>query len=179
MLRDKVDENPIDFVSVPKSGPTNEDLAIYIEQLKSSKNPVIIVGGSVWSKEAALNLEKVSELTNIPIYTSHRRQSFFNNLHKNYAGDLGLGVNPEVIKNIKNSDFITLLGNRLSENPSQAFTLLKIPENKKFLKKDPKEETPKDKILNLTEELEKLAALKEKGLLTEEEFINAKAKLLN
>ena len=38
MLRDKVDENPIDFVSVPKSGPTNEDLAIYIEQLKSSKN---------------------------------------------------------------------------------------------------------------------------------------------
>ena len=52
-------------------------------------------------------------------------------------------------------------------------------ENKKVLKKDPKEETPKDKIFNLTEELEKLAALKEKGLLTEEEFINAKAKLLN
>ena len=52
-------------------------------------------------------------------------------------------------------------------------------ENKKVLKKDPKEETPKDKISNLTEELEKLAALKEKGLLTEEEFINAKAKLLN
>ena len=52
-------------------------------------------------------------------------------------------------------------------------------ENKKVLKKDPKEEIPKDKILNLTEELEKLAALKEKGLLTEEEFINAKAKLLN
>ena len=133
MLRDEVDENPIDFVTVPKSGPTNEDLATYIEQLKSSTNPVIIVGGSVWSKEAALNLEKVSELTNIPIYTSHRRQSFFNNLHKNYAGDLGLGVNPEVIKNIKESDFITLLGNRLSENPSQAFTLLNIPENKKFI----------------------------------------------
>ena len=52
-------------------------------------------------------------------------------------------------------------------------------ENKKVLKKDSKEETPKDKIFNLTEELEKLAALKEKGLLTEEEFINAKAKLLN
>ena len=52
-------------------------------------------------------------------------------------------------------------------------------ENKKVLKKNPKEEIPKYKILNLTEELEKLAALKEKGLLTEEEFINAKAKLLN
>ena len=133
MLRDEVDEKPIDFVTVSKSGPTNEDLATYIEELKSSKNPIIIVGGSVWSKEAALNLEKVSELTNIPIYTSHRRQSFYNNLHKNYAGDLGLGVNPQVIKNIKESDFITLLGNRLSENPSQAFTLLQIPENKKFI----------------------------------------------
>ena len=52
-------------------------------------------------------------------------------------------------------------------------------DHKKVLKKDPKVELAKDKILNLTEELEKLAALKEKGLLTEEEFINAKAKLLN
>ena len=114
MLRDEVDEKPIDFVIVSKSGPTNEDLATYIEELKSSKNPIIIVGGSVWSKEAALNLEKVSELTNIPIYTSHRRQSFFNNLHKNYAGDLGLGVNPQVIKNInleiKNGEFVVLVG---------------------------------------------------------------------
>ena len=133
MLRDKVDKNPIDYISIPKSGPTNADLALYIEQLKSSKNPIIIVGGSVWSEEAAVNLEKVSEITNVPVYTSHRRQSFFNNLHKNYAGDLGLGVNPEVVKNIRESDFITLLGNRLSENPSQAFTLLDIPENKKFV----------------------------------------------
>jgi len=38
MLRDEVDEKPIDFVTVSKSGPTNEDLATYIEELKSSKN---------------------------------------------------------------------------------------------------------------------------------------------
>ena len=50
------------------------------------------------------------------------------------------------------------------------------------LPKKEKEEIEKierDEIPNLAEELEKLAALKEKGLLTEEEFINAKAKLLN
>ena len=86
MLRDEVDKNPIDFVTIPKSGPTNEDLAIYVEQLKSSKNPVIIVGGSVWSEESSKNLEKISEILNVPIYTSHRRQSYFDNFHTNYAG---------------------------------------------------------------------------------------------
>lgn len=44
----------------------------------------------------------------------------------------------------------------------------------KEIKKIEKNEIPK-----LTEELEKLAALKEKGILTEEEFKNAKSKLIN
>ena len=44
----------------------------------------------------------------------------------------------------------------------------------KEIKKVEKNEIPK-----LTEELEKLAALKEKGILTEEEFKNAKSKLIN
>ena len=66
---------------------------------------------------------------------------------------------------------------RIINVKSQPLVNKEIPTSKN--KKHPKEDTPKDKILNLTEQLEKLAALKEKGLLTEEEFINAKAKLLN
>ena len=58
----------------------------------------------------------------------------YNNLHKNYGGDLGLGVNPKLINRINSSDYLVLLGGRLSENPSQGFTLLGIPEHdKKFV----------------------------------------------
>ena len=129
MLTEKVTVKPVEFVKKINSGPSTNDLALYIEEIKKSKNPIIIIGGSVWSEDAAINLEKVSEILNIPIYTSHRRQSYFDNFHQNYAGDLGLAVNPEIIKNIKDSDFITIIGARLSENPSQAFTLLGIPEH--------------------------------------------------
>ena len=70
----------------------------------------------------------------LTILTSHRRQSFYNNLHLNYGGDLGLGVNPKLIERINKSDYLVLLGGRLSENPSQGFSLLGIPEhNKKFV----------------------------------------------
>ena len=129
MLTEKVDEKPVDFIKNINSGPSSKDLALYIEEMKKAQNPIIIVGGSVWSEESSKNLEKISEILNVPIYTSHRRQSYFDNFHTNYAGDLGLAVNPKIIENIKKSDFITILGGRLSENPSQAFTLLNIPEH--------------------------------------------------
>ena len=65
----------------------------------------------------------------LTILTSHRRQSFYNNLHENYGGDLGLGVNPKLIKRINKPDYLVLLGGRLSENPSQGFSLFNIPVN--------------------------------------------------
>ena len=44
---------------------------------------------------------------------------------------------------------------------------------------DSKNKTNEKETFSFTKELEKLVSLKEKGLLTEEEFIAAKAKLLN
>ena len=48
------------------------------------------------------------------------------------------------------------------------------PEVKKILPEEPNLD-----ISSITEELEKLAALKEKGILTDEEFSAAKARILN
>jgi acetolactate synthase-1/2/3 large subunit len=47
--------------------------------------------------------------------------------HPSYAGDLGLGINPKLLARIKESDLILLVGGRLSEIPSQSYTLLDIP----------------------------------------------------
>ena len=51
----------------------------------------------------------------------------FDAQHPCYAGDLGLGVNPKLLARIKEADVVLLLGGRLSEVPSQSYTLLGIP----------------------------------------------------
>jgi acetolactate synthase-1/2/3 large subunit len=134
MLTENTDKNAPSFINHISSAPTSKDLAQFIEEIKEAKKPILILGGSVWSKEAEENLSSISEMLGLTVVTSHRRQSLFNNFHKNYGGDLGLGVNPKLINRINESDYLILLGGRLSENPSQGFTLLDIPEHsKKFI----------------------------------------------
>ena len=134
MLTEKTDKKPVEFIDQLMSAPATKDLAQFIEEIKEAKNPIIVLGGSIWSHEAEKDLISISEMLGLTIITSHRRQSYYNNLHKNYGGDLGLGVNPKLINRINSSDYLVLLGGRLSENPSQGFTLLGIPEHdKKFV----------------------------------------------
>ena len=134
MLTEKTKNKPIGYINNLSSAPSTSDLAQFIEDIKSADNPILILGGSVWSSEAGKDLESISEMLGLTILTSHRRQSFYNNLHFNYGGDLGLGVNPKLIERINKSDYLVLLGGRLSENPSQGFSLLGIPEHdKKFV----------------------------------------------
>ena len=42
------------------------------------------------------DLESISEMLGLTILTS-QEASFYNNLHENYGGDLGLGVNPNLL----------------------------------------------------------------------------------
>ena len=131
MLTESTSSKPFGYINSPSSAPSTNDLAQFIEEIKSAKNPILILGGSVWSNDAAKDLESISEMLGLTILTSHRRQSFYNNLHENYGGDLGLGVNPKLIERINKSDYLVLLGGRLSENPSQGFSLFRIPEHDK------------------------------------------------
>ena len=63
----------------------------------------------------------------LPVACTFRRQMLFPADHASYIGDLGLGVNPKLLARIKDADLVLLVGGRLSEIPSQAYTLLDIP----------------------------------------------------
>ena len=104
MLTESTNNKPVGYINNSSSAPSTSDLAQFIEEIKSAKNPILILGGSVWSNDAAKDLESISEMLGLTILTSHRRQSFYNNLHENYGGDLGLGVNPKLIERINKSD---------------------------------------------------------------------------
>ena len=98
------------------------------KRLWAAERPIAILGGSRWSEEAVAGFTRFAERFELPVACSFRRQMLFDNLHPNYAGDVGIGINPKLVERIKGSDLILLVGGRLSEMPSQSYTLLDIPQ---------------------------------------------------
>ncbi|WP_298984788.1 thiamine pyrophosphate-binding protein [uncultured Roseibium sp.] len=97
------------------------------KRLWAAERPIAILGGSRWSEDAVAAFTRFAERFDLPVACSFRRQMLFDNLHGNYAGDVGIGINPKLLARIKASDLILLVGGRLSEMPSQSYSLLEIP----------------------------------------------------
>ena len=97
------------------------------KRLWAAENPIAILGGSRWSEDAVAAFTRFAERFELPVACSFRRQMLFDNLHPNYAGDVGIGINPKLLARVKAADLILLVGGRLSEMPSQSYSLLDIP----------------------------------------------------
>jgi len=110
-----------------ETSPSNDDLLQLQTMLEGANHPIAILGGSRWSSAAVQHIRTFSERVGLPVATSFRRQMLFDHLHPNYAGDVGIGINPALRERIERADLVLLLGGRLSEMPSQDYTLLNIP----------------------------------------------------
>jgi acetolactate synthase-1/2/3 large subunit len=95
--------------------------------LWAAEAPVVLLGGSRWSDAAVQRFARFAERFELPVAATFRRQMLFPADHASYAGDLGAGVNSKLLARIKEADLILLVGGRLSELPSQSYTLLDIP----------------------------------------------------
>ena len=110
-----------------ETAPAPADVQTLISLLQKAARPMIIAGGSRWSKTAVQQLQDFSTALQIPVCCSFRRQHLFDHHHPHYAGDVGIGLNPTLSQRLHESDLLVLLGGRLSEMPSQNYTLLNIP----------------------------------------------------
>ncbi|TGQ16964.1 MULTISPECIES: thiamine pyrophosphate-binding protein [unclassified Mesorhizobium] len=95
--------------------------------LANAKRPFVILGGTRWNEEAVAHMRTIAEAWSLPVGCSFRRQMLFDHLHPNYAGDVGIGINPKLAERIKQADVVLLIGGRLGEMPSSDYTLLKSP----------------------------------------------------
>ncbi|MET0427049.1 MAG: thiamine pyrophosphate-binding protein [Microvirga sp.] len=107
--------------------PSLGQMAELQKLLHGAAAPIAILGGSRWSPLAVDRFKRFADRFELPVVCSFRRQMLFPADHPSYAGDLGLGANPDLIARIKASSLVLLVGGRLSEVPSQAYTLLDIP----------------------------------------------------
>jgi acetolactate synthase I/II/III large subunit len=97
------------------------------KRLWAAKNPVAIIGGSRWTPQAIERFARFAERFDLPVAVSFRRQMCFPANHRCFIGDLGIGPNPKLLARIKSADLVMLVGGRLSEMPSQSYTLFAIP----------------------------------------------------
>ncbi|WP_421730649.1 thiamine pyrophosphate-binding protein [Brevundimonas sp.] len=103
------------------------DLAFAAEvgsHLAKAERPLLVLGGSGWTDEAAAAIGDWAERLGLPVSLSFRRKDILSNDRPNYVGDLGLGCNPALIARAKAADLIIAVGARLGENPTQGYTLL-------------------------------------------------------
>ncbi len=106
-----------------EAGPDPAALAKLARLLTAAKRPIALLGGSRWSAEACADFAAFAAQHALPVATSYRRASLFSADHPCYAGDLGLGANSKLLARIRASDLVLLVGGRLGEVPSQAYSL--------------------------------------------------------
>ena len=133
VLRAEAEVAPGPRIFPAEPAPSAADAARAAEMLAAAERPVAVVGGSRWTPEAVAALARMAEAWDLPVACSFRRQRLMDALHPCYAGDCGLGINPALKARIAESDLLLLIGARFSENPSQDFTLLGMPDPGKAL----------------------------------------------
>ncbi|MEI4484825.1 thiamine pyrophosphate-binding protein [Frigidibacter sp. MR17.14] len=92
--------------------------------LARAHRPLVVLGGSQWSEEAATDIARFAENWGLPVAVSFRRQGHMDNAHPNYAGDLGVGMNPKLGQRLKAADVVLWLGARIGDNQTGGYTLV-------------------------------------------------------
>lgn len=128
MLTDVVEVSDIAHpAKAPNIAPAAADMMALEARLGAAERPFMIVGGATWTQAAVKDIEAFAESHGIPVGASLRSQDCFDNRHPNYAGDVGIGINPKLANRIKESDLLLVVGPRLGEMTTQGYTLIDVP----------------------------------------------------
>ncbi len=113
--------------------PGARDLARLRALLENAQRPLMLLGGSGWTKAATLDIRAFAERMELPVACAFRRQDLFDNRHPLYAGDAGIGIDPALARRIRAADLILAVGPRLGEATTSGYTLLEAPSPKQRL----------------------------------------------
>ena len=127
MLRQEVQATPLPYVQPTKAQCDPVDLDVLQSLLQQAKRPIVIAGGGGWSVESARALETFAANWHLPVGCAFRFQDTFDNYLPQYAGDIGIGINPKLAQRIAASDLIIAIGPRLGEMTTNGYTLIKAP----------------------------------------------------
>ncbi|HKT95283.1 MAG TPA: thiamine pyrophosphate-binding protein [Paraburkholderia sp.] len=116
-----------------QASPSAAQIERVRELLTTAKKPFVIAGGHGWTRAAGADLQRFIENWQLPVGLAFRFQDTLSNDHPNYAGDVGLGINPALSARIREADVLLALGPRLGEATTGGYALLDIPRTKQTL----------------------------------------------
>jgi acetolactate synthase-1/2/3 large subunit len=115
------------YVSPVAAAPDAADVERAHALLRDAQRPLVIVGGSRWSREACDAMRRFAEASALPVACGFRRQDVFDNRHPNYAGDVGIGIRPGLAQRVRDADVLLVIGERLGEMTTSGYALLEVP----------------------------------------------------
>lgn len=92
-----------------------EAVAALMQRLSRAERPLLVVGGPMWTEQAARDLTRFAEAQGLPVALSFRRQDYMDNDHPNYVGDLGVGMRPDLKAALGEADLLVVLGSRFGD----------------------------------------------------------------
>ncbi|MSQ49986.1 MAG: thiamine pyrophosphate-binding protein [Betaproteobacteria bacterium] len=116
-----------------RAAPAPADMQELERLLAGAKRPFVLIGGGGWTRQASDGLRAWVEATGIPVGCGFRCQDYFDNRHPSYAGDVGIGVNPKLAQRVRDADLLLVIGERLGEITTGAYTLFDVPAPKQTL----------------------------------------------
>jgi len=97
-------------------------------ELAKARRPLVIVGGSNWSAQAAADLAEFAAAWNLPVACAFRRQDIMDNRSDQYAGHMSLGINPRLAERVRQADLVLAVGTRLGDITTDGYTHLSVPQ---------------------------------------------------
>ena len=110
-----------------RPAPSPQNIAELKKLLDGAQKPFVLLGGGGWDRETCVKLQKWIEANGLAAGTSFRCQDLFDNRSPNYAGDVGIGINPKLAERVKEADVLLVIGPRLGEMTTSAYSLVEAP----------------------------------------------------
>lgn len=113
--------------------PAAAAMAELRERLGRAERPLLVLGGNFWTAQGVADIKTFAEANHLPVGCAFRYQHLFDNEHPNYAGDVGIGINPKLAARVKDADLLIAVGPRLGEMTTGGYALIDIPMPKQDL----------------------------------------------
>ena len=97
------------------------------DMLETARRPLLLVGGGGWSAGACDDLQAFAEAFDLPVAAAFRRQDLFDNRRPNYAGVVGLGIDPKLKARLDETDLLVAVGPQLGEIVSGGYAYFTFP----------------------------------------------------
>jgi len=120
-------------VRIAEAHPGAADMGVLGDKLAKAARPLMIVGGPGWSVAIQKAIEAFAARFDLPVAPAFRYQDYIDNRHRCHVGCAGIGIDATLGAAIKDADLLIVIGARLGEMTTGAYTLLEAPNPKQYL----------------------------------------------